>query len=507
MTLPMDRHDRVQRITRECAPIMPEQYRPLLTLVALLLLALALRAPDFGNPIIHTDEQYYLLVGDRLVHGAWPYIDIWDRKPVGLFLFFAAARMFPGDGTVAYQVMALLFATATAWVLGRIARRLGANPIGALIAGAIYLLWLPLLSGRGGQAGVFFNLFMAVGAWLVLMLPDRAERRRTGAIVVSGAVTCLLAGLAIQTKYTPAIEGAWFGLVHLWFLRRAGASWPLMIGAGALWLALGLAPTLAVIGVYAAHGTRALDAFWYANFTSIFRRSAYSYPTGLIERRLAGIGAELLPIVVCATIAMRADLRRTGMQLTLVWLAAALVPFVLMGVFFDHYALPLLVPLLALAAPVLGRHRGFALAIVAVGITIFSVEAAVRRDDVPGVRALAQVVKANSGRECPYVFVGDAIVYHLADACLPTPYAFPSTLAYAPDDGATGVDETAEVRRILAARPPVIVTASEPLAEWDLGAEEQVRRALELYYRPVFVVPRARYRAIVYLRRDRRFIG
>lgn len=473
----------------------------------LLLLALALRASDFGNPIVHSDEQYYMLVGDRMWHGALPYIDVWDRKPIGLFLIYAATRMLPGDGIVAYQVVALLFAATTAWTIGRTARAIGADAAGALIAGAAYLVWLPLLSGRAGQSPVFFNLFMAAGALLMLRLPDLARRGAAARIVLSGAAACLLAGIAIQIKYTPAVEGAMFGLAHLWYLRRAGARPGMLAGAGVLWLALGLAPTLAAIGFYVAHGQAAFEAFWYDNFTSIFRRSAYSYPAGLTVRRLAGIGAQLLPFVACAMLAVRADQRREQLRIALAWAGAALVPFVAMGVFFDHYALPLLPPLLTLAAPTFGRCPRRALGIVAGGLAVFAVQAAIRPDDVAGVRALARVVKANSGGGCPYVFIGDASIYHLADACLPTAYAFPSTLAYAPEQGATGIDEAAEVRRILAGRPPVIVGASRPLAEWNRQSLAAITAALARDYRPVFSTSRGDYRAIVYLRRDRRFIG
>ena len=326
---------------------LAERLRSAGPLLVLGLLALALRGADFGNPIIHTDEQYYALVGSRMWHGALPYIDLWDRKPIGLFLIYAATRLLPGDGIVAYQGVALLFAVGAACAIGRAARIAGANAAGALIAGAAYLVWLPMLSGRAGQSPVFFNLFMALGA--------------------------------------------------------------------------------------------------------------------------------------------------------------ALVPFVLLGVFFDHYALPLLPPLLTLAAVTFGRHRRIALAIVAAGLTVFAVEAAIRPDDAPGVRALARVVKANSGHECPYVFIGDAIIYQLADACIPTAYAFPSTLAYAPEQGATGIDEAAEVRRILAHRPPVIVSASRPLAEWNEQSHAAVEAALARDYRPVFGTPRNDYRAVVYLRNDRPF--
>lgn len=485
-------------------PLSP-RLRARASLPALLLLALALRAPDFGNPIIHPDEQYYVLVGSRMWHGALPYIDLWDRKPIGLFLIYAATQGVPGDGIVAYQVVALLFAVATAWAIGRAARLLGADAGGALVAGAAYLVWLPMLSGRAGQAAVFFDLFMAVGAVLTLRLPALARAGDARAIVWSGAGACLLAGLGIQTKYTPAVEGAMFGIAHLYYLRRAGAGPGAIAAAGALWLLLGLAPTLAAIGFYRHLGPAALDAFWYDNFTSIFARSGYSYPAGLTARRLLGIFAQLLLLAICAGVTIRRDRAREEVHVAAAWMAAALVPFVLLGVYFDHYALPLLPPLLTLAAPTFARRRRIALGIVAAGLTVVAIEAAIRPNDVPGVRTLAHVVEANSGGACPYVFIGDAIVYHLAHACTPTAYAFPSTLAYAPERGATGIDEAAEVRRILARRPPVIVTASRPLAEWNVASHAAVAAALARGYRPVFATPRHDYRAIVYLRRDRPF--
>ena len=85
--------------------------------ILLLFVALAIRAWDFGNPVIDADEQYYLLVGDRMLHGAVPYMDLWDRKPIGLFALFAAIRLLPGDGILAYQLAATLSAWATALVV------------------------------------------------------------------------------------------------------------------------------------------------------------------------------------------------------------------------------------------------------------------------------------------------------------------------------------------------------------------------------------------------------
>ena len=125
--------------------------------------AIALRSMTFGNPVVHIDEQFYLLVGDRMLHGALPFVDIWDRKPLGLFLLFAAIRKLGGDGIVEYQIVASFFAAATALVINQLARRI-APPVGAFWAGIAYLLWLLVANCAGGQTPVFYNLIIALTA-------------------------------------------------------------------------------------------------------------------------------------------------------------------------------------------------------------------------------------------------------------------------------------------------------------------------------------------------------
>ncbi|MDQ2878791.1 MAG: hypothetical protein M3R41_06930 [Pseudomonadota bacterium] len=475
------------------------------TAALLLAFAIAVRACDFGNPVIHVDEQYYLLVGDRMLHGAWPYIDVWDRKPIGLFALFAAIRLLPGDGILAYQLVATLFVAATAWLVHRAARQVGAAQAGAWFAAAACVIWPSLLSGRGGQSPIFYGLFVCAAALLTLRLPVLAARIDRRGIVLSGMATCFLAGLAIQTKYTAAVEGAFFGIVHLFYLRRAGAHWPTIFATATGWLVIGLAPTLIAIGVYAAHGPAALRAFWFANFESIFLRSHYTYPARLIAERLLGIVAQLSPLAIGAGVAMRRRGRNEAHSIAVGWLIAAFVGFAVLGTYFDHYALPLIAPLAVVAAPAFGRHRRLALVALALALATMVVKQALRHDDRAGAYALAQVVAANSGEECPYIFAGDAITYHLAHVCLPTAYAFPSTLAYAPEQGATGINEAGEVARILARRPPVIVMGDRPLAAWNEASHAEVVAALARDYRPVFSVPREDYRLVAYLRRDRAF--
>jgi hypothetical protein len=86
--------------------------------IGLVLFAAALRAWDLGHPVVHVDEQWYMLVADRLLTGATPYLDIWDRKPLGLFLLFAGVRWLGGadvhGGVLAHWLAAGVSAAAPA---------------------------------------------------------------------------------------------------------------------------------------------------------------------------------------------------------------------------------------------------------------------------------------------------------------------------------------------------------------------------------------------------------
>jgi hypothetical protein len=472
----------------------------------LVIAAIALRWWDWGNPVIHVDEQWYLLVGERMRAGAVPYIDLWDRKPIGLFLLYAAMAALPGGGILGYQLVATAFAAATAIVVDRIARLTGAAARGGLAAGLLYLVALELLGGRGGQSPVFYNLFVAAAAWLAIALPQRLAAGGRG-IVASGTLACLLCGVAIQMKYTPVFEGAFVGLAHVWAYARSpkmsGARWAGGLAAMCLWIVAGVAPTAAAMAWYGSHGW--LASWWFANVTSIGLRAGY--PAAELAMRLLGISAQLSPLMFAAAVGWRRR-PRTGPRaaattLALVWLAAALVGFLAIGTFFDHYALPLVAPLAVMAARTLGRSTRTLVACLGLMLLLFAVERLAARRDGPGARAVAAVVAANSaGRGCPYVFIGDTITYHLAHACLPTAYAFPNLLAYATEQGATGIDEAAEVRRILAARPAVIVTSTRRLAIWNQGSVRAEKAALARDYRPVFSVPRETWRTVVFLRRD-----
>jgi hypothetical protein len=74
-----------------------------LAAAVLAIAVIATRAVWFGDPAADFDEQLYSFIGWRMTHGDLPYVQVWDRKPFGLFAVFAFAHWLMGPGAIAYQ--------------------------------------------------------------------------------------------------------------------------------------------------------------------------------------------------------------------------------------------------------------------------------------------------------------------------------------------------------------------------------------------------------------------
>jgi hypothetical protein len=448
----------------------------------LLVAALALRAPLFGNPLIQIDEQFYLLVGERMLDGAIPYVDVWDRKPIGLFLIYAGLRWLGGDGFAFYQLAASLFAGATAVLLYRIALRVAA-PAAAFAAGIAYLLFLLAFNGAGGQAPVFFNLLVAAAALITLGVVERPQARW---LFAKGAAAMLLIGLAIQVKYTPVFEGMFFGLALLLRAWSDGAKLGRLAAAATLWIACALLPTAAALGAYWAIGHG--EAFIQANFLSIFGRDEEFAPALL---RLA-IAVVLLSPFALAIARGRRSARWKAAPAALgflkLWALTAIGAYLLFGSWYDHYAIPLLLPLGVLAAAGLGwwgRERITTAILLGVGLIAGAGFTLYHRLDMGG-RADAEAMAAAIAPRldgCLFVYEGDPVLYKLTNACWPSPFVFPSHLNNRKERAALPVDVVEETRRILASRPAVVVMAAEPRRVSNLETRAIMLEGLRRDYR------------------------
>ena len=421
-------------------------------------LTLATRGWIFGNPVIGIDEQFYLLAGDRLLDGVLPYVDIWDRKPIGLFLIYAlACAVFP-DPVIGYQLLSAPCVALTSWLLFSIARRLASFPA-ALAAAAAYPAWLLVFAGVGGQSPTYYNLPMLAGAAMLLTIIASEDDRQ---LTSRGCAIMLLAGIALQIKYSAVFDGIFFGLTLLWAGWRRG--WPLarLALTAPLWIACALLPTLAAWAAYVAMGHG--EAFVQANFLSIFG-DINSLVLSLA--RLAGLNIGLSPFWLGLWIAWkhRQDAPLEARWI-MAWAVASFAGFLLFGVYYDHYVLPLLLPLCLTAAMAFDRidRRRLAMALLlGMGLAGGFGRAIVDLQQLGNgaeARRLAAMIQPHLGSGCLYVNEKLPILYWLTNSCLPTRYAFPEHLVLYRYEHALGTDQLGELRRIFAQRPAVVVKSS-----------------------------------------------
>jgi hypothetical protein len=441
---------------------------------AMFLLAAAVaRCLTFGNPLVHIDENFYFAAAQQMAHGALPYVDVWDRKPVGLFLvYLPAAALGVPLGIWAYQLMALASVVLTALLIAGTAERAGWRR-GAIPAALLYIFMLNLAGGQGGQSPIFYNLPMAAAAALILPRAQEAlgDQRRIGRAVLAMA----LVGLAMQIKYAAVFEGMFFGLWLMWREHRLGADPRRLLTCAAMLAGVSLLPTGLVWAFYLAAGHG--DAWLYANVTSILARQ--EDPPRIWRRNVTEVALILAPLVAMSALSLRVPaettIERMRQLFLLAWLAAAVAGLMAFGGFFNHYALPVMLPACLCSAAFLGSHRiGRRLMLPLLGIAmiagvVVTYTSRLTRGNAAELQALTQAI--GGGKGCMFLYSGPPILYSTTGRCVATAWLFSRHLSRIREADAIGVDQIAEIRRIFRTRPAVIAMA-EP---YD-GERPDVRR-------------------------------
>lgn len=440
-------------------------------------IALAFRLIMFGNPLVHVDEEFYLLVADRWNQGAMPFVDIWDRKPVGLFLLYRLFLLVPGNPVIVSQIFGVASTAATALVVQRLAREI-ARPPSAWLAGVVYIFAMPAFSCAFGQAPVFYNLLMALAA---LVLVDVWKRPDAAHLLGRGLGAMVLVGLAMQIKYSVVFEGVAFGLMLLARGWTDVWSWRRLALAGVVWATAALTPTLVAWGWFAGIGHG--QDFLQANFLSILLRMPDGDASWFrLGTHLFALTPFWLAVLVAPHKLAMPRARHPVVPLVLRgWALAAVLGYLVFGTWYDHYVAPMLAPLAVLSAPVLARaipaERWFGRLLLAAsaigGLAVMGLQfknhgSAAQFDE------LTQVIRREMHGGCFYQFDGEPALYRSVGACIPTRYAFSIHLNTWTEAPAIGVDAGREVARIMTTRPDVVM-----IGEWKaVNMPNHVTRAV-----------------------------
>ncbi|HET6175019.1 MAG TPA: glycosyltransferase family 39 protein [Gaiellales bacterium] len=338
-------------------------------LAAAALASFVLHLPFLTTPL-SVDEGGYGYVAEWWSRGADLYGDVWVDRPQGLLLLYRGAMALPGSHNVDIRLMAALWSSAIAIVLGLLVTDLAGRRAGAAAA---------LLSGLLSTAPVIEG-FTANGE-LMATLPSLAALALTARWQLRGGLRLmfaagLFAGAAVLVKQSGYDGGLAAGL---WLLLAAWRGWrppwEALRALGALASGVAL-----IVGVAALHG--ALTGFhdwWFA--VADYRLSVESVATSSVSERVSLFGDSLRtagPVVgALAALALPGiwlALRRRESSLLAIWLVLSLSGFALGGLFHGHYYVGPLTPLCALAALTLAAvppRIGLALGVLVLILPIY----------------------------------------------------------------------------------------------------------------------------------------
>ncbi len=406
-------------------------------------LALATRLPIMHRSVLDWDESLYFIMAQQWRAGHLPYTMVWDNKPIGIYVIFAAFQaLIPGVAAIRVATalcVALLAATAF-----RITSILTRERAAGWVAGG--LLVICSLSNDGLSANT--ELFMAAcTALAVLAVVADAPAWAAG----------LALGCGFMIKYVMAPEALL--LLLLLYHRRGPRDVAIALAAAAV-------PVLAAAGLYAASGH--LPLWWDCSVLSNFRRAGVKIRPGVLGAALSTQAWRWGPLYLTAFIvAFGARRRGFTSNFSLLWLLGALLGAASAKSFYDHYFLQALPALCVLAGigwarlPTGGAVRDVAM-LALVTLPLHAGWQALREASGPDLPVEIAATLTAAHAQSLYVFDSQPIIYALTGLPAPTRFVLPSELTGLTLPQVAGVQPVAEVRRILATQPQYIVRRAPP---------------------------------------------
>ena len=426
------------------------------------------RLPVLHRSVLDWDESLYFLMAQQWHAGHLPYTTIWDNKPIGIYVIFAAFQaVLPG--VAAMRIATVLCIALLAGTVFRISEILTRDHLAAWTAAVLLLICS--LSNDGLSANT--ELFMAACTALAVLA------------VLTGApawTAGLALGCGFMIKYVMAPEA--FMVLLLLHHQRGARPVASAIAAAAV-------PAAAAALLYAAAGQ--LPLWWESSILSNFRRADVKMQAGVLDAALSLQFWRWGPLYLTALV-YAASFRRRGLvsNFPLLWLLGGLIGAISAKSFYDHYFLQILPALCVLAAcvyarlPTGGAVRDLFATILAI-LPLHAGWVALRNAGGPDLPAEIASTLRDAHAKSLYVFDSQPIIYALAGLVAPTRYVLPSELIGLTLPAVAGVDALAEVGRILATQPQYILLRAPPPG---------LDTANPAVYAAMHAVLRARYRLV-----------
>ncbi len=432
-------------------------------------LCVAIRLPFWFPSVIDWDESTFILMGQEILDGRLPYVELFENKPP---LAFAAFALFLAvhSSIMAVRIGGAVCVLIAGYLTYRIGTRLHTMKTG-VVAGLLSIVFISGVT-TSGQATMSetIALIPLLGATALLLLP----RSKPSSFLLG----CLLAVAALVRTNLAYVALAVTALVlYRLYRERSGSAMgeTLMFGLGAL-----LPPGI-VAALYASRGH--LDTLFSATVTASVNYSTQQNPLTTLAVQVAEN-----PLIVIIFLVGIAPLYKrwgsvTGVKRRMIGyfsIVAIATGFsiVMSGVSRRHYIIQLIpfltIPVaVSLATGLSARHRTLTTLVVLLGL-MFPAWKTVRRYghviararhgelfDDRGYRIARFLREVNPNRE-PVYLMTDHIAYWLTGTRPPTRMAaHPSNVARGYlIEAVVGPSATpgSEMEKILATRPRYIVT-------------------------------------------------
>ncbi len=304
-------------------------------------------APPF-RAFPNRDSGFFLYMGEQLLAGRTPYLDVWDHKPPGIFYADAAALWIGGHRLWGLWIMEFLNLLGSVIICHRLAKKY-LLPESAILAPMVLLSCIPFVIHDGNLTEEFGMFFQFLAAWFFLG-SKRSPWTMAGC------------GMAVAACFLlkPNLAGVGFVAVLFTLAWIDKTGWKPAL-ADLLAMGLGAAVILmAALTPFILH--HALPQMWDA---VVGYNTAYAHSTlkDKVNAALAGgsffEGNGVLDLAVIGVVAIIIGLagKKTEAFTTnrlavfcLVWLPVEIFLSAITGRQYEHYFMPWLAPISFLAA-------------------------------------------------------------------------------------------------------------------------------------------------------------
>jgi hypothetical protein len=463
--------------------------------------AILIRMPTWWNSAIDVDEGMFALMGREVSRGNLPYTTLFDIKPIGLWVIFAASQIISDSSLVSIRFMGSSFVAITAFIIYKISIIYTKERKYSIVGPIIYVSFTTQITGLAAHTEIILAPFSVLAVYFMKKLTNNKSTKK---INMNFFASGFLFGVSSSVKTVAAVPAAilFFYVMYVRMKNQNDNNSQLVFRTILYTLSGSLFFVLPFLYYYYI-GKQ--DVFWHANigfklsYVSISSNFAYRI------RNIFRVTVQIWPIFIFIIAfifsivfsnSVKCNNRKYDEKFLAIWIFAECIAVIAPWQFFPHYFL-LVMPPAAVAASYIAREwtemfifdekRKFPALIVSIYISLIPLVqhfylppwTNIKKHDL-NMQIAREIKKYVSGNQRVFITTIDPMVYFLGGLDMATPYPFPSHL-FGPQQSIVPVDTLNEIRRVMNESADIVVIERASLARFDKKAVMAVEDGLARY--------------------------